>query len=154
MYAMRNVRAPVTVAPHLGTKDAEPKSGTHSAFVSFKEKAKGAKSIEERLFIVKVSWVSLSLQWADRRVKSDCPARPGTGVSGLTFCRPSPGKAGSSGTARTELSESTQLGFTILAPELGAILARYPPTLLVCSDGQGMRAGGHRAAKFCTAPSQ
>lgn len=34
LNAMRNFRAPVTVAPQLGTKELGPKSGIHSACVS------------------------------------------------------------------------------------------------------------------------
>lgn len=34
LNAMRNFRAPVTVAPQLGTKELGPKSGAHSACLS------------------------------------------------------------------------------------------------------------------------
>lgn len=34
LNAMRNFRAPVTVAPQLGTKQLGPKSGSHSACLS------------------------------------------------------------------------------------------------------------------------
>lgn len=37
LKAMRNFRAPVTVAPQLGTKELGPKSGAHSACLSCRE---------------------------------------------------------------------------------------------------------------------
>ena len=37
LNAMRNFRAPVTVAPQLGTKQLGPKSGAHSACLSWGE---------------------------------------------------------------------------------------------------------------------